>query len=150
MVDLSFSIEGEETVHRSLGIVAKGVTSFKEPLGNIGKTFLKTFDMNFSSRGALYGGWTPRKPVYKGGTRIDTWPLMEKTGRMRKSFEMENSGTSLLLTNSVPYFVYHQSNQPRAHLPRRVMMKLRAQDASTITKTFQMYLIDLLRQTGER
>lgn len=150
MIDLTFNLEGAEVVHRRLGITAEGVKSFKEPLAQIGHNFMKTFDMNFDARGGLYGGWAPRKPRYYAGQRIDTWPLMERTGRMREAFAADVTKTGLVLGNSAPYFVYHQSNQPRTRLPRRVMMKIRDQDATMIVKEFQYYVVNLLRSSGDR
>lgn len=143
MVELSFSLEGGEVVHRRLGIVAEGVTSFREPLDQIGRNFMKVFDLNFSTRGATYGGWAPRARQYP-------WPLLERTGRMREGFQRKVDRKSLTLDNEAPYFVYHQSSAPRQRLPRRVMMKIRAQDATMIVKEFQFYLIKLLRMRGVR
>ncbi len=147
MLELSFSLEGQEIVHRRLGISAEGVKSFREPLNQIGTNFMKTFDMNFRSRGALYGGWAPRKPQYRGGVRVDTWPLLEKTGKMRRSFRSKASSNSLVLDNTAPYFVYHQSSARRgSRLPRRALMKLRQQDAEMIVRAFQAYLVALTRR----
>lgn len=150
MLDISFSLEGEGVVHRRLDIAAEGVKDFHQPLDQIGRNFLKVFDANFDSLGGAYGGWQPRKPQMVGSTRIDTWLLMEKTGRMRHAFTKAVSATSLKLGNGAPYFVYHQSNKPRKRLPRRVMMKIREQDAQMIVKEFQYYLIGLLRAEGKR
>jgi phage gpG-like protein len=151
MLQLDFQVEGAEKVSRTLGITASAVRSFKEPLSAISRDLLKTFDMNFSARGALYGGWAPRKPQYRGGQRIDNWPLMEKTGRMRKSFKSKVSRTSVELFNPTPYFVCHQTNRRRSgRLPRRAMMKLRRQDADMVVKEFQKYLIKLARKSGAR
>jgi phage gpG-like protein len=150
-LELTFSVEGSEQISRRLGITAEGVKNFREPLREVGKDLLKTFDTNFSSRGALYGGWAPRKPQYRNGVRVDTWPLMEKSGRMRRSFKSDVRPFTVELSNRATYFKYHQSNAPRrSKLPRRAMMKLRAQDADHIVKTFQAYLVKLARQSGAR
>jgi phage gpG-like protein len=150
-VELEFAVEGEERISRVLGITAEGVKDFSKPFQDSGRQMLKTFDMNFRSRGSLYGGWAPRVPQYRSGSRVDTWPLMEKSGRMRRSFRSTVTRTSLRLDNSAPYFVYHQSSARRSgRLPRRLMMKLRAQDADMIMKTFQKYLVELARKAGTR
>lgn len=149
-LQLDFSIEGTERVSRVLDITVDGVKDFKKPFTDVGRSMLKTFDMNFDARGGLYGGWAPRKPQFRGGTRIDTWPLLEKSGAMRKGFKSTVKKDSVELTNSRSYFVYHQSNTARTRLPRRVMMKLRQQDAQMVVKTFQAYLIELARKAGTR
>lgn len=148
-MELKFSIEGAEPISRNLGEIANGVKDFKKPFEDVSKAMLKTFQMNFDSRGSLYGGWAARKPQYKGGVRIDTWPLMEKTGRMRRSFKSDVRSTSIELYNTRSYFKYHQSNAPRtSNLPRRAMMKLRRQDADMVVRQFQLYLIDIQRKSG--
>src|SRR5215213_6715697 len=109
MLDLEFRIEGVPEVSRRLLVSAEGVKDFRQPLRQIGDELQKTFQMNFSQRGALFGGWAPRKPRYKNGQRVDTWPLLEKTGAMRKSFKDHLDPTKIVLTNTAPYFHYHQS-----------------------------------------
>lgn len=151
MIELSFSMEGSEVVHRRLDIVAKGVTNFAPAFNDIESSFMKTFDLNFARRGSVYGGWAPRKPRFRGGVRIDTWPLMEKTGKMRRGFESARTKSTISFYNTTSYFVYHQSKAvPRTRLPRRVMMSIRQQDAEMIVKAFQSYLISLLRLEGKR
>ncbi len=149
-VTLNFSIEGQERVRRTLGIHVAGFKTYREPLGNIGKSLMKTFDVNFSGRGSLYGGWKPRKPQYRNGRRVDTWPLLERTGKLRKGFRSHPSSHQLVVDNDVPYFIYHQSRASRRKLPRRAMMALRRQEAEMVVKSFQAYLVALARKAGTR
>lgn len=143
-----FTIDGAEVLHRKLDFAAKDIGSLRQPMDQIGQNFRKTFDMNFSSRGGEYGGWAPRKPQMSGGRRIDTWPLLEKTGTMRKNFRQRVGNDWVRLFNPTHYFRYHQ--QGTTKMPARVMMKLRAQDARMVTQTLQRYAIEVLRKRGLR
>lgn len=137
-MDITVTLEGETQVHRKLLIVADGITNFETPLKNIGGELQKTFQLNFAQAGGLFGGWAPRKQDYP-------WPILNKTGRMRQGFRQSVNATTLLISNDVPYFKYHQSNQPRTRLPRRVMMKIDNDRRNFIIKEFQAYIVGLLR-----
>ena len=100
-------------------------------------------DENFSKRGALFGGWQPH-------ARPMGHPLLEDTGSMRGGFESTATKSAVHVGNTQSYFKYHQSKAPRSKIPRRVMLKIREQDARAITKIFQSYLIGLLRARGIR
>lgn len=145
-LDLNFTLEGDKQVSRRLMIVADGVKDFTQPLGNIGGELNKTFQLNFDAEGGLFGGWPERKPRYKNGQRVDTWPLLQKTGRMRQGFRQNVGKVTLVIFNPVEYFKYHQSNKPRRRLPRRVMMKIDNERANFIVKAFQAYIVGLMRK----
>lgn len=146
-MDLNITLEGEKQVSRRLLIIADGITNFEEPLRNIGGELQKTFQDNFASEGALFGGWAERKPQYRKGERVDTWPILDKTGRMKQSFRNHVGKTELIISNEVSYFKYHQSNkQPRTRLPRRVMMKIDMERKNFIIKQFQAYIVGLKRK----
>lgn len=135
---LQMSLEGETQIDRILGISAAGVTDFSRPLNQSKTLILDRVQQNFDQRGALFGGWKPRTMAYP-------WPLLEQTGKMRKSFTGSVTPTQLTVTNTDPKFPFHQSNKPRKRLPRRVMLKVDATTATTITKAFQAYLVGLMR-----
>lgn len=145
-MDLQIVVEGEVQLHRRLIIIANGVTDFQEPLRSIGTELHKSFQENFDQRGALFGGWPERKPVIRKGERIDTWPLLEKTGEMRNSFDEKITSTSIVLFNSASYFPFHQSKESRQVLPRRIMMKIDQERKTFIVKAFQQYLVTLMRK----
>ena len=56
---------------------------------------------------------------------------------MREGFSGVASQYQVVVSNSAPYFVYHQSNQPREKLPRRVMMKMDNKRKELIVKIIQ-------------
>lgn len=137
-MELEFTIDDKKVV-RVLDTAGRALKTYKAPLTDISKDLLKTIDLNFDSRGSLYGGWAPRTKAYP-------WPLLENTGTMRDNFDKEVTDKQASIFNLTDYFVYHQSSAPRTtNLPRRVMMSLRRQDARMITKTFQSYIADALQ-----
>lgn len=135
---LQMGLEGETKIDRVLGITVEGVTDFTKPLQDSRTIILDRVEQNFDKRGALFGGWKPRTKAYP-------WPLLEKTGKMRKSFKSESTKTQLTVGNTADYFKYHQSNKARTKIPRRVMLDIDAASAILITKAFQAYLVGLLR-----
>jgi phage gpG-like protein len=139
MIHLDATIEGDRELSRRLLITADGIDDFREPLTRIGDELLHTFDANFASRGSLFGGWAQRKSPAP-------WPLLERTGTMRRSFDKNVDKDMVKLWNSAPYFGFHQSNQPRSKLPRRVMMKIDNQRKEFIQKAFQEYIISVMRK----
>lgn len=138
MIYLDATLEGEQLLSRRLGIVADGVEDFSPALENIDKELVHSIDQNFSQRGSLFGGWPARKDA-------NPWPLLENTGELRGGFMSAVKSDYLEIGNFVPYFKYHQSNQPRAHLPRRVMLKIDQDRKVFINKAFQEYLVKLVQ-----
>ena len=150
-MEVVFRVDGAETLQRNLDFAAEEIGDLRKPMDEIGSVELKTFDMNFEGRGALFddnGKWAPRKPRYYAGGRIDDWPLLERTGKLREGFQKKVGNTWVRLFNPTPYFAYHQ--QGTAKMPRRVLMKLREQDARMVVTTLQAYCISVLRRRGLR
>lgn len=146
MLVLEGNIEGEQQLSRRLGVIADGVADFSDPLEESSKLLLKTFDQNFTTKGATLGKpWRPRKAIYRKGARIDTWPLLQKTGDMRESFVHAVTKTEAHIGNTSDYFGYHQSNMPRTRMPRRVMMRIDEQRRREIIRNFQQFLTEILR-----
>lgn len=140
-VQLEANIEGEQQLSRRLMIVAKDIDNFKPPLEKIGSELRRVIDLNFTSRGSLFGGWKPRLKAYP-------WPILEKTGSMRRSFKQKLGGNFVEIYNTADYFKYHQSRKSRStRLPRRVMMKLDQQRKEFVQKAFQAYIVDIIRKS---
>jgi phage gpG-like protein len=65
-------------------------------------------DERFDARADTAGvPWAPRKPP------TGTWPILEKSGRMRKSYHVTANTTGVSVTNSKPYAGYHQTGTER-------------------------------------
>lgn len=129
--EFKITLEGEKQLSRRLGKLADNVKDFSPELGK-STNFLKSFFSGevFATRGGAIGEpWVERKQVYP-------WPILERTGRMRKSFMARAEKLRGEVWNAVTYFKYHQSRMPRYKLPRRVMMKLTNQLKNEIIQIF--------------
>lgn len=135
---LDATLEGEQQLSRRLGIIADGVEDFSPALENIEKELVHTVDQNFAQRGSLFGGWPARKDA-------NPWPILENTGELRGGFVSAVKSDYLEIGNFVPYFKYHQSNKPRARIPRRVMLMIDQERKVFINKAFQEYLVKLIQ-----
>ncbi len=142
MVGITIDLQGEKLMSRALEMSALKIADFTAPLAASAAALQKSFQMNFDEDGGLYGGWAPRKPQMRAGARIDTWPLLQKTGAMRSSFYSDITPTMATLGNHAPYFKYHQSSAPRTRLPRRVMIGITNSDKVVIQKIFQQHILD--------
>jgi hypothetical protein len=134
-MNIQFDIEGETQLHRRIKGIADGVKDWSWATNKIGQ-YLKGFFTNdvFQSEGAIIGEKWVGGPYYH---------RLERTGKMRNSFLYKNDKMQVEISNSAPYFKYHQSKLPRKKLPRRVMMKLDEKRKQTIVKFFQEQIITL-------
>jgi phage gpG-like protein len=65
-------------------------------------------DERFDDRAAPTGTpWAPRKPP------TGAWPILEKTGRMRKSFKVIATSAQVTVTNATEYLKFHQTGTSR-------------------------------------
>lgn len=133
-------IEGEVQLARRLQTIDAGLSDFREPLDESVGELKRSFDMNFDARGALFGGWPPR-------AKEQPWPLLERTGDLRHSFDDIIYTDYAIVFNTAEYFKYHQSRAPRAKLPRRVMMKIDQARKQFIQKSFQKYNDDIIKRS---
>lgn len=138
-ITLTADVEGSTELSRRLLIMSDGIKDFHEPLTVAAAEVRRSVDMNFDTAGNLLaGGWPPRSKVY-------AWPILQKSGKMRQSFQTQIQRDQAVIGNSADYFKYHQSNKPRTRIPRRVMLKLDQERKEFIVKAFQAYIIKLTR-----
>lgn len=143
---LEWHIEGEKQVSRVLVGVKNNVSNLREPLSNSADLLKRTFQGDvFQSLGAAIGErWRPLSPVTiarkaRQGMPYPSRPL-HGTMKMKNSFYTVVSSDQAVIGNNAAYFKYHQSNQPRKRLPRRIMMKIDNQRKEAIVKIFHTYL----------
>ena len=131
----TITLEGEKQLSRRLGKLADNISDFQPEISD-STSLLKTFfsvDV-FNTRGSAIGeSWVARKKEYP-------WKILERTGRMRRSFATRAEKLKGEVWNAVTYFKYHQSGMPRTRLPRRVMMKLTNQLKDEIISIFHKRL----------
>lgn len=134
-VEIKFAVEGVEEVSAMFEVGSKRAGSLQPPLKKASDLMIKVIDVNFASHGREFGEpWKKRKKAYG-------WPLLEKTGQLRKSFDYKLSSQESVIGNKKEYFGYHQSNRPRKKMPRRIMMKIDETRRQLIVKIFQEYIM---------
>ena len=148
---LQFSIQGQTQLLRKLEGVSEEMKNWYPEFRKTGTMLLKTFKDNFATDGGMLG--KPWKPL--AGTTLTQkarlgYPadILVRTGKMRDSFRSTPNNTYVEMDNPSPYFVYHQSNQPRTKLPRRIMMHLDEKRKQMIVKIFQTAVKEKLRKRG--
>ena len=139
MIELDISLAGETQMSRALLVSSAALADFHAPLAEAATELQKSFQMNFDARGQLFGGWAPRK-------KDQPWPLLEKTGNLRKSFftRFEGPNTAVLGNkaknkNGVEYAPFHQFGTSK--MPARLLMKVNEAQKVIVQKIFQAHII---------
>ena len=142
---LEWSIEGQKELSRLLQGMQNKLKDFTEPFKKTTDSLKKTYETEvFDTEGGVIGEHWERLSPYtvaqKARLGFGNKGILERTGTMRKSFKTMVSSVQGVVLNDTDYFKYHQSNQPRTKLPRRVMMKLAENQKQMIVKEFQKYI----------
>jgi len=140
--ELKWEVEGVTELSRRLNFLDSELKDFT-PAFRKSASQLKSFVSGevFDSEGAVYGAkWAPLNPAYEA-FKQSKYPgkgILERTGKMRKSFKTQHSADFAVVYNGAKYFGYHQSRAARnTRLPRRVMLKLDGPRKEMIVKIFQ-------------
>ena len=128
MLGVTVNIKGDAEAMAKIAGIEGALQDFSKALEIIGDGMVHYFSNDvFASQGGMFGApWA----------KLSTASLMQKakhyrayanvpliaTGTMKSSFVAHTDPKHLTVTNTAPYFVYHQSSAPRSKLPRRQMM----------------------------
>lgn len=141
---IKIAIEGEMQLSRHLQSIARNVEEFGPALEKTVDELKETFSGSvFETQGHVINEeWAPlsKAYAYRKAKNFPEAGILEKTGNMRRGFMSTFDSTSARIWNAMTYFKYHQSREPRAKIPRRVMMKLTQNMKQMIVKNFQEYL----------
>ena len=141
---LRFTIEGVPELSRILNVEHQKVSNFKEPLQKSAQMVRQDVERNFVTEGGLVGGWKPLAPTTVAGRVREGYPgehpILQKTGALRKSFYSFVDSKRAVISSKSPYFVYHQSRQPRKWLPRRAILVLTEHTRQNIVEEFNKFL----------
>ena len=125
-LSINVTVTGGEEVMRKLDALGAKLNDFKKPLTEIGHQLTDyysgpAFDSEGSAFGTPWAQLSPATQVYKSKHfgAYASLPLMA-TGKMRSSFRSQASSMSLTISNTAPYFKYHQLGTSK--LPRRRML----------------------------
>lgn len=141
---IEWTIEGEKQLARVLEGVRSDIKNLHAPFSEIAKKLVRVYSRDvFSTEGrSINERWARLSPytvAQKARLGFPADPLI-RTKAMQRSFRSIVQTDSATIYNTAEYFKYHQSNQPRKKLPRRVMMKLAEDQKTMIVRAFQKHL----------
>ena len=145
-IAIAWSIEGEKQLSRQLMGVSDAAGNLGVPFKRVTKKLKKVYSNDvFRTRGravnARWAALSPRTVIKKRTNK----PLIE-TGRMKQSFRAKSGKDYAVIWNPTPYFAYHQSNQPRQKIPRRVMLALTPQHRALVARELNTHLKNKMLQ----
>ena len=145
---ISWSIEGDKQLSRNLLVMANRVKDWTPAFAETAYSLKSIFseDVFQSEGGAIEESWAPLSKAY-ALRKARMYPgkgILERTGDMKNGFMTLVRPDMAQVWNKVEYFKYHQSNQPRSHLPRRVMMKLAENQREMVVKIFHTYFQEMI------
>ena len=147
MIKIEVKTEGTQELIFSLKGFSRDVSLLTEPLEDSGRYMQQQAIANFAASGALMqpGGWPPlaesterKKAKYWPGR-----PMMVRTGKLRRSFEIDgprigkNYG-EIEVYNPVHYAVEHQ--EAWGLLPQRILLRFQKQQIQDITNIFTRWI----------
>lgn len=124
---ITIHIQGTQTAINRLKALGDSLNNLEPAMKDIGKQFVGYYaSIGILDRGRPWGTtWPDYSPAYKKWKErhYAGRPMMVVSGTLSDSFKYRADKNSVVITNSAPYFKYHQSNKPRkTKLPRREMM----------------------------
>lgn len=127
-LSISVAITGDQAFMQKFAAFGASLTDFSVPLKKVGEALINYYSGEvFQSQGTQFGTpWAQLSPSTiafksKHYQQYAALPLVA-TGTMQHSFRSTVSPRKLVIDNTAPYFVYHQSSAPRSKLPRRQMI----------------------------
>ena len=142
---IEFRVEGDKQLIRRFRGIRLAGKNWLPTMRRIGKDLTECFSGPvFETRGREIGEpWKERQKGYP-------WPILERSGKMRKGFKFKAGRVAVEIYNIADYFKYHQSSKPRStRLPRREMMKLDNKRKTKIMKRFHTDLYKKLKGKGQ-
>lgn len=149
-LDMKLEVEGAEQVKKMLTDLGLSVRDLKGAMTDVGDRAKKYFGGQvFASRGGVLGQPWPRlSPAYAAqkAKRYPGRPVLVRTGVMQRSFVSRASTMSVEITNTAPWFKYHQSSAPRTKMPRRAMLGIYSGMQADVTNIIAAALAKKIKQ----
>ncbi|WP_233531561.1 phage virion morphogenesis protein [Antrihabitans sp. YC2-6] len=120
-----------QDIPRMLDQIGADVKDLRGAMQDVGESAKLFFGGQvFASRGGVIGEpWQRLSPDYAAwkAKKYPGRPVLIRRGLMQRSFHYRSTPMSVTISNSAPYFKYHQSDEERSVIPRRVMLKMTSQ-----------------------
>lgn len=144
-MQLTVGVTGLADLQERLANAQDQMKSLPDVLLDVGNLVKNAAEENFPSEGTvLEDPWEPlaastvksRERLGYGGES----PILVRSGVMKGGFQITQTQNMVTIFNETPYFKYHQSDQPRTHLPQRLMLGLPVWLVNDIVAEFQKYV----------
>ncbi len=135
MIDVQLTGQSEAIV--KIQGLQKGCENAQAAFDAMAPGIVQELVANFPAEGSLLGDpWEPRK--YDGTAKENAWPILDKTGKMKQSWQSVAESNKLTITNMADYATYH--NFGTAFLPIRKIVGFSDAIIQIIQQKFTIYL----------
>lgn len=140
MLSVSIKISGDKDTLKKINRFRSSLLDFTDAMESIGRESAKYFaGQVFASQGGILGKLWPTNLAKTIAYKAKHYPqyataTLIRTGEMKNSFTHEASANKVDITNTAPYFIYHQSTAPRTKMPYRPIMAINSDIESIVKK----------------
>lgn len=125
-VSVTVKITGDKEEIAKLKKLGHSLHDFSKAMDMIGNEVVRYYSgQGFASQGGVFNNvWPSLNPLYAKQKAVD-YPgrgILVKTGDMQRDFIYKATSKNVTISNTAPYFKYHQSTEPRSKMPYRPMM----------------------------
>ncbi len=149
-IDTKVELQNVKNVENMLMGLGLDMTDLRGAMESVGSEAKKFFGGQvFASRGGVIDQSWPRLSNRYAAQKAKKWPgrpVLVRTGVMQRSFSSSTTPMSVTITNTAPYFKYHQSSASRGTLPRRAMIGVYSTMQSDVTNIIAVALNKKIRQ----
>jgi len=122
----NISISGDTEVKRKLNKISGEIKDLKPAFTEMKSLLIAELRRNFDTKGSSFGTpWAARKYPY-------AWAILQKTGKMKNSWQDIVTSHSMIIFNTTPYATYHQHGT--RHLPARPIVGISQNMLQVITR----------------
>ena len=142
---LTFSMKDAQLVEwrRPVEHFAAAARDFSPVFEAYARYMERSIDRNFAAEGRpdRWAGLQPATIVQRIQLGFGAGPILQRTGRLKRSFRFTWGPRSFRISNLAHYFPHHQFGAPRANIPQRAMIVLLDQDKREFTKMARRHLM---------
>lgn len=152
MIRIRLTLEGDIVLDRMLQGMEDRARDLTPAWPGVVRAFREIVGRAFATEGASTGSpWPPLTERTQRDRATEGFepqhPILQRTKTLMRSLVVGDSGgfvhtrpDALEIGTNVEYFPYHQSNQPRARLPRRAPVLLTMDDRHALMRPVRLYL----------
>jgi phage gpG-like protein len=137
MITVDISVTGLNESLTMIDNLKAAVEDVSMEMQDIGDHLMRFYSNDvYDSEGGAFGHqWKPLSPSY-ALEKMKRWgsnTILVASGEMKNSYALQTSSNSMTISNSAPYFGYHQQGTSR--MPQRVLFDVDGERLDYITNT---------------